>query len=364
MTDHTAAPRPGDQPPAPENPWAPDNPWAADAAHADAAHAADGPQGWPAAPEESAESEEERAARRTRRRRAAVRWSCAALVFALAGTGTALAVTAPERTDLPGLATASDGRYTFPPLTLPPLPSGKAAPDLKDKGSGHGADQGKGSHQADLRQLLLPAPKEAGGSVNPPSFPAPTGSATSSATPSASSSASAAPSATASGTPSAGPAASASAPAGAAPADWVPCDAMTGDLQNPARLRELLLQYVCRGATVREWTASDGTRTRIRLLRFGSSAEAWSTFSRLRSEAQLKVAPDAKTVQYGDWGIPEGIELTRKDSRETGAKDVPTTRVAYVSASDVMAVVTMTNPRGVPAAAFRQVVTLQSDLLA
>ncbi|MER7845718.1 hypothetical protein ABTZ03_17430 [Kitasatospora sp. NPDC096077] len=369
MTDHAAAPQPHDPAagPAPDEAPAPAGASAPAAAEAPAAPAADSPWAADAAAEAPAaqaavpaETEEERAARRTRRRKAAVRWSCAVLVFALAGTGTALAVTAPDRTDIPGLATASDGRYTFPPLALPPLPSGKAAPDLKDKSTDKGADQGKHSHQADLRHLLLPAPKEAGGSLNPPVFPAPTASA------SASASATAAPS----DTPSAGPTASASAsapasaaPAGAVPADWVPCDAMTGELQNPARLRELLLQYVCRGATVREWTASDGTSTRIRLLRFASSSEAWSTFSRVRSEVQLKVAPDARTVQYGDWGIPEGVELTSKESRETVGKDVPTTRVAYVSASDVIAVVTMTNPHGVPAAAFRQVVTLQSDLL-
>ncbi|MFI9365114.1 hypothetical protein ACIG5E_29295 [Kitasatospora sp. NPDC053057] len=354
MTDHATAPQPAPEPHdqtlvTPVTSGADENPWAAitiDDPRPDAFQAF--------AP---SQTPEEQAARRTRRRRAAVRWGCAVLVFALAGTGTALAVTAPERTDIPGLATANDGRYTFPPLTLPPLPSGKAAPDLKDKS--------KGLHQADLRLLLLPAPKEAGGSVNPPVFPPPTAPAT--ATASASASATAAPS----GTPSASPSASASATASAsaaagatAPADWVACEAMGSELQNPARLHGLLLQNVCRAATAREWTASDGTLTRIRLLRFGSPSEARDTYFRGRTELQLKAAPDAKVADGGGWDTVDGIEVTRKDSQETAGKGVPTTRVAYVSASDVVAVITMTNPRGVPATAFRQVVTLQCDLLA
>ncbi|MFJ9775843.1 hypothetical protein ACIRVF_32170 [Kitasatospora sp. NPDC101157] len=348
MTDHATAPQPAPEPDdqAPVTPVTPGpdaGPWAA--------ITIDDPQPDAFQTPAPSESPEESAARRTRRRKAAVRWSCAVLVFALAGTGTALAVTAPERTDLPGLATANDGRYTFPPLTLPPLPSGKAAPDLKD--------ESKGLHQADLRYLLLPAPKEAGGSVNPPVFPAltaPTASATASAT--------AAPSDTPSASPSSAVPSASAAAGGTAPANWVGCEAMGSDLQNPARLHGLLLQNVCRAATVREWTASDGTMTRIRLLRFGSPNEARETYFRGRTDLQLKAAPDAKMASGDGWDTVAGIEVTRKDSQETAGKGVPTTRVAYVSASDVVAVITMTNPRGVPATAFRQVVTLQSDLLA
>ncbi|MFF2077914.1 SPOR domain-containing protein [Kitasatospora sp. NPDC058162] len=351
MTDHAPAPQPAPEPhdQAPAAPAAPESPWAA--------VTVDDPQPEAAQAPTTAEAAEEQAARRTRRRKAAVRWGSAVLVFALAGTGAALAVTAPERTDIPGLATAGDGRYTFPPLALPPLPSGKAAPDLKDKGRDKTKDKDAGLHLADLRYLLLPAPKEAGGSVKAPVFPSPTAPASPTAAPSD------APSATAS--PSAPPTLPAVPDGAAAPANWVSCGALEGDAQNAARLRALLLQNACRAATVREWTASDGTSTRIRLLRFGSSAEAWDTFSRMRSEIQLKAAPDARTTTAAsDSELPDGVEVTRKESRETVGKDVPTTRLAYVSASDVVAVITMTNPRGVPVSAFRQVVDLQCDLLA
>jgi hypothetical protein len=294
----------------------------------------------PPTPEELAEQQ----AHRARRRKAAVRWSCAALVFALAGTGTALAVTAPERTDIPGLATPSDGRYTFPPLTLPPLPAGKAAPN----------GTGKSLHYADLRHLLLPAPKEAGGSLAAPTFPAPSARPTASGTPEPAPSATASPAAT----PTAAPTAA------AAPADWVPCDALLAEQQDPAKLRATLLENACRAATVREWTATDGTRTQIRLLRFGSSKESWNTYTSLRSKSAPKAAPDTKSTDHEKWDEVDGVELTAVESTANGPKGGPTARIAYVSAADVLAVITMTNPAGVPVAPFRQVVTLQSDLLA
>ncbi|MFJ2810315.1 hypothetical protein [Kitasatospora sp. NPDC087271] len=309
---------------------------------------------FPAAPAaETPEEHEARLARRSARRRAAARWATATLVFALAGTGAALAVTAPERTDLPGLATPGDGRYTFPPLTLPPLPSGSSTPDRTG---------GKNAlHAADLRYLLLPAPKEAGGSLTPALYPVPTASATgtpsASATPSPTASASTSASASAGASPS-------TAPAGQAPADWVTCDAILAEQRDPAELRALLLQDACRAATVREWTASDGTRTQIRLLRFGASFESWNVFSSLRSDAKPNALPGAKSTSHSAWDTVEGVHLDAQESSAKGAKGTPNARIAYLCASDLVAVVTMTNPDGVPDAAFRQVVTLQSDLLA
>ncbi|RKT20190.1 hypothetical protein BX285_4672 [Streptomyces sp. 1114.5] len=339
MTDHATPPPPASDPLPPQPPTAPATPPAPEPAIGAVEFTDFAPT-----PEELAQQQ----ARRARRRKAAVRWSCAALVFALAGTGTALAVTAPERTDIPGLATAGDGRYTFPPLTLPPLPSGKAAPDGK----------GKALHYADLRYLLLPAPKEAGGTMTAPSFPAPTPKATASGSPTASPT----------GSPATSPAASAAPHPGAAPApalaDWVPCDAILAEQQDPAKLRELLLEDACRAATVREWTASDGTRTQIRLLRFGSAAESWDAFSSLRSKGRTKAAPDTRTTAHKDWDTVDGVDLTALESTANGPKGNPTARVAYLCAADILAVITMTNPDGVPTPPFRQVATLQSDLLA
>ncbi|WP_395295020.1 hypothetical protein ACF9IK_16875 [Kitasatospora hibisci] len=363
-TPHDAAAAPTEAPAAPAPPLAPPTPRVL-------------PAGAPVAPEHNPwgspdttalpplvppPSPEELAARRTRRRRAAVRWSAAVLVFGLAGTGAALGVTAPDRTDLPGLATENDGRYTFPALVLPPLPSDKAAP--RDSRS---------RHAADLRFLLLPAPKEAGGSLAPVVFPSPTApspTAPASADPSASgapsTSPSGTPSANASANPSGSPAGSPSATgAETAPvAEWVPCDAIADEQKEAGKLRILLLQDACRRATVREWTAADGTRTQIRLLGFGSSAEAWDVFADLRANADPKDVPGLRVGSVQGWDIVSGVDLATRETPAGVAVAGPTGRVAYLSAGDVLGVVTMTNPGGVPTAAFRQVVTLQSDLLA
>ncbi|MEV7777691.1 hypothetical protein [Kitasatospora sp. NPDC088351] len=354
-TPHDNAATPADAPPvAPVAPPAPVAPVVPPAAEVNVWSAPEAPL----LPPPPAETPEERAARRTRRRKAALRWSAAVLVLALAGTGAAAAVTAPDRTDLPGLATESDGRYTFPALALPPLPSGKAAPSAKES---------KGRHAADLRHLLLPVPKEAGGSLAPVVFPTPTASAGSSAGADATASPSASPSGTAapSASPSAGGTATTAAPsAGPAVADWVACDAAAADQLDPARTRALLLQDACRAATVREWTASDGTRTQIRLLRFGSSPEAWDVFADLRSNGEWKDLPGLKTGSAQGWDDVSGVDRTIRESPVITTKSRTNGYLAYLNAGDVVGIVVMTNPTdGVPEAAFRQVVTLQSDLL-
>ncbi|MFC5667192.1 hypothetical protein ACFP3U_30030 [Kitasatospora misakiensis] len=315
----------------------PDTP-AAPAAEASATEVPTAEASTTEAPPAEAPNDEERAARRTRRRKAAVRWSAAAVVCALAGTGSALAVTAPERTDIPGLATKSDGRYVFPALVLPPLPSGTAVPR-----------ENKSRHAADLRRLLLPAPREAGGSLAPAGLPtsAPTGSATGSPTASASPTTSA----------------TSTTPAPGATADWADCKTLTADQKDPAKLRTLLVQYACRAATVREWTASDGTRTQIRLLAFGSSNEAWPVFLGFRDNGDPKDIDGLRNVTPSNWDMLYGVDFVVRQTPATGPGTEPAARVAYLSAGDIVGVITMTNPKGVPAAAFQQVVTLQSDLL-
>ncbi len=275
-------------------------------------------------------AEEDPAARRTRRRKAALRWGAAAVVCALAGTGSALAVTAPERTDVPGLATKSDGRYVFPSLTLPPLPSGSAVPK-----------ENKSRHAADLRRLLLPAPREAVGSLAPTALPSPA--------------------ATVSPTGSANPNASGTSPA---LADRLDCTTLLPDEKDPAKLRTLLVQYACRAATAREWTASDGTLTRIRLLSFGSSKEAWPVFVELRDNGNPKDIDGLRSVTPPDWDMLYGVNFVVRETPPGTPGTQPAARVAYLSAGDIVAVITMTNPGGVSAATFQQVVAFQSALLA
>lgn len=53
--------------------------------------------------------------------RGVLRWTAAVAVFAAVGSATAYGVTGMDRTDVPGLATRTDGRWTYPELTAPPL---------------------------------------------------------------------------------------------------------------------------------------------------------------------------------------------------------------------------------------------------
>ncbi|MCX5211589.1 hypothetical protein OG689_20235 [Kitasatospora sp. NBC_00240] len=285
------------------------------------------------------ETDEQRLQRIRRRRRTLLRRGAAAFVLVIAGTASAYAVTVPDRTDIPGLATPKDGRYTFPVLVLPPLPSGKPAP---------GAPGAELRHEADLRRLVLPAPDEA---TDPAA-------ATGSASPAASPSATAA----ASGTSAASPAA---VPVGPAPARWAACEDLAAELAQPESLKSDLMTNACRAGVVREWTATDGTKTRIRLLRFGSREEAsnvsnslWLT-SELKGEGKLELEKDAK-------GLPTtvgvGAQLRHNGDPD---KDKPdTVRAGYLLSGDVVGMIVMSNPAGVPEQAFHQVVLLQSDLLA
>ncbi|MGW3326171.1 hypothetical protein [Streptomyces virginiae] len=85
--------------------------------------------------------------------RAALRWTAAVAVFAAVGAGVAYGITVPERTDIPGLSTEDDGRWTFPNLSPPALSAGAPLPQ--------GPDNKDGRHYAQLTGLLLPAPQGA-----------------------------------------------------------------------------------------------------------------------------------------------------------------------------------------------------------
>ncbi|MER5638369.1 hypothetical protein ABT095_15590 [Kitasatospora sp. NPDC002227] len=245
-------------------------------------------------------------------RRGLVRLAAAALVFALTGTAAALAVAAPERTALPGLRTPNDGRYSFAPLTLPALPSGKPKPDGVASVS---------RHYADLRGLLLPEPK---GATREP---------------------------VAHATPQTTDAA------------FVRCTDYAARDLHPALYTTLLTESACRAAAERVWTGPDGTRTELWLLGFGSAAEAGPFYLKAASDNPI----DLPGLQDLDSGfVPVGsqtVSAYRATQKTAGDHREPIGRVGYLQAGDVLAVVVMTNPKGVPAQAFRQVVTLQDQLL-
>ncbi|MGX1301826.1 hypothetical protein RKD35_003314 [Streptomyces albogriseolus] len=178
-------------------------------------------------PEVPAEPAAPPAVRKDRRGlRAALRWSAAVVVFAVAAAGTAYGITRMERTDVPGLATESDGRWDYPPLTKPPLPSGSPGPQAESNPAG--------THHADLRALLLPAPK--GAKEN-------------------------------------------RALRGAQ--GWLPADVFLKEIaekEDRDEFRQRLVDWGLRHIAARGWTTEDGTRTRIYLLRFDTAAVADDRF--------------------------------------------------------------------------------------
>lgn len=244
-----------------------------------------------------------------RRLRAVVRWTTAVVLFAGLGTGTAFAVLAPPRTDLPGLATPPDGRWAFPALTLPKLPAGAADPasgtDLK--------------HAADLRGLLLPEPAKA---VDDRTLPGTRG--------------------------------------------WYPLASFAARFTSPDVAAARLGELGGRQVAARGWTMPDGTRTQIYLVSFRSENSATKLAEEPTSGHFLPTgAGGAVQDPSNDPGINDfvaGTSVTTYTQNADGAQQKPA-RVAYISAGDVDAVVVMTNPHQVPIVDFDQVIDLQAELL-
>ncbi|MEU5078001.1 MULTISPECIES: hypothetical protein [Streptomyces] len=247
--------------------------------------------------------------------RAALRWTAVAAVFCLVGAGTAYGISRMERTDLPGLATASDGRWDYPELVRPPLPPGSPGP-LE-------AGNHAGTHYADLRALVLPAPR--GATVEP----------------------------------------------GARGTDgWVPVKDFLADYADVEKRRELaqkLTDHGLRHIAGRGWTTPDGTRTTIRLLRFGTAAVSETLLAGDLANTGAPAYPVRGAEYYAlDETFPpeahmKGVTLFPYTEAEPyGAEQV---RQAYFSAGDTIAVITQTREGGVDAVPFRQTVTLQTELL-
>ncbi|MFC9163613.1 hypothetical protein ACFTZ8_22645 [Streptomyces fungicidicus] len=247
--------------------------------------------------------------------RAALRWTAAVVVFAVAGAGTAYGITRMERTDVPGLATESDGRWDYPPLTRPPLPAGSPGPAAESNPAG--------THHADLRALLLPAPE---GAKEDKALRGEDG--------------------------------------------WLATDDFLkeyGEKEDRDEFRQKLTDAGLRHVAARGWTTGDGTRTRVYLLQFDTAAMVEETFFNpyfSYSDPTLSVR-GAESVGY-DEGFPEkivvpGVQRTSYVEAKPYGREQE--RYAYLAAGDVLAVVVQSREGTAHAVPFRQTVVLQSQLL-
>lgn len=247
--------------------------------------------------------------------RAVGRWTAAVTVFGLLGTGIALGITSQERTDLPGLATEHDGRWDYPRLVLPALPSGAPRPFAE----GNTAE----IHHADVRDLLLPAPAGATAAEDLPSIEG----------------------------------------------EWVGLArfAKVFAEEDRAEIEQRLTDDAVRHIAARGWTMPDGTRTGVYLLQFNSAAYPGDFYLDVISAGfvpDVGVAGTQETIVDEGWPagtlVPNVFLHTFDEAKPRGEEHV---RSAYLTAGDTLAVIVQSRKGTAEAVPFQQTVILQSQLL-
>ncbi|WP_435610542.1 hypothetical protein [Streptomyces sp. C10-9-1] len=248
----------------------------------------------------------------SRLRRSVGLWLAAVLLCSGAGAGTALVVTAMERTNVPGLQTRPDGRWDYPELSLPALPVSVPRPFTE-------GNRGE-VHHADVRGLLLPAPRGA-------------------------------------------------EPDEGLDGGFVPVDRYLGEFEEGEReaLRRKLGDLGVRHVAARGWSMPDGTRTRIYLLRFTSVAYATAFKDEglvLGAAVGARPADGPESELDGDYTAVGKVAGTLAwvygEPEPHGEEQL---RHGHVLAGDTLALILQTRKGGVPPVPFHQTVVLQNQLL-
>ncbi|MFF3145190.1 hypothetical protein ACFVRU_26580, partial [Streptomyces sp. NPDC057927] len=247
--------------------------------------------------------------------RALLRWTAATVVFAAVGTSVAYGITRMDRTDVPGLATESDGRWDYPTITRPPLPSGSPRPLAESNRTG--------THYADLRRLVLPAPKGAHEDV-----------------------------------------------ALRGTDGWLATRTFLAEYatrDDRETVGQQLTDHGLRHIAARGWTTPDGTHTRIYLLQFDSVVVADEVNSPgLTSYSSPIYALRGAERAMADDRFPDRatvddvIRHAYDEIKPYGAEQV---RQAYLSAGDTLALIVQSRKGAAKAVPFQQTVVLQSQLL-
>ncbi|MEV6395665.1 hypothetical protein AB0M39_12940 [Streptomyces sp. NPDC051907] len=247
-----------------------------------------------------------------RRLRRVVPWAVALIVLAGVGSGTAFGIASLDRTDVPGLGTRSDGRWDYPALSLPALPAGAPRPFTE-------ANQAE-VHHADLRKLLIPAPR--GARVDEK-----------------------------------------------LDGGFVPSERYLSEYAKDQRadLRQALVDYSVRHVAARGWTMPDGTSARVYLLQFNSVAFAESFKDQelgigVTGGAALTGAPTTELDEtYEASGAVPGT--TSNVYLEPKPYDERQVRQAYILAGDTLALVVQDREGEAARVPFQQTLILQNQLL-
>ncbi len=226
------------------------------------------------------------------------------------GAGTAFAVMAPKRTDVPGLTTPSDGRYTYPALRLPELPPGASGPG--ESGLPQSAPGGTVPHAiGDVRLLLLP---DAVGAKPDPALPGRRG--------------------------------------------WVATDDFVKLFTTPSTEAQLLQENGARQVAATGWTMPDGTHVAIYLVPFRSPLAATSVVDMEYGADRLVQAPDA-SFDAAD----SGVQASAQDLSVQAKGGRPAVRAAAFAVDEITGLLVVTNPKAVDRVDFEQALTLQTELL-
>jgi hypothetical protein len=246
--------------------------------------------------------------------RAVLRWTAVVTVFAAAGVGTAFGITDMERTDVPGLATESDGRWVYPEVTRPPMPSGSPGPlNIKNW---------SGTHYGDLRDFVLPRPE---GATEDKALRGTDG--------------------------------------WLAKKDFLTVFEKEEDRDE---VGQLLTDYGLRHTAARGWTTTDGTHTSVYLLQFDTGTVADEVYAEFTQyDSPVFAARGADETEFDD-GYPSGADIegiTRYVYDEVKPYGAEHVRQAYLRVGDVIALVVQSRKGSTAAVPFQQTVVLQSQLL-
>jgi len=246
--------------------------------------------------------------------RAVLRWGAAVVVFAVVGAGTAYGIAGMKRSDVPGVGTVSDGRWTFPTVSKPPLPTGSPGPFATANAAG--------AHFADLRALVLPAPK---GAVADKALDGTDG--------------------------------------------WLATKVLLAEFSaadDRTEIAQKLTDQGLRHIAARGWTTPDGTHTRIYLLQFDTATVADEVSKGVAGYAAPTYPVRGADGYESDDDFPDAAKITNVslqpyvETKPYGAEQV---RLGFVTAGDTLAMIVQSKKGQAEAVPFQQTVTLQSELL-